>query len=705
MPEDQEAQHWFILLNGKRYGPYTLPALVKGVEKGVIRQGAGVWRPGWEQWRTAGVVPELFKPEPPPIEEFEGTEETEERAEAPATSPDESEEAQQDASEPKEAEPAATAPGADDHAATANAAAPDVTEAVSAEAVSTEAASIEAGSAGAVSTEAVSTEATTLDSTAPESAIADPDPAESEAKELDAKEPDAKAIDAKAADTKEAETGIPREVRESVRRNRFRDGPDLFGRGFARSDPVRLEPIKSDPAKPDTARPDRSKPDRVRPEVGKLDLAKLDFAETTRREGAARDPGSRDLLARAIPTELGAPDIGSRNPPLTDAALRVRVNTMLTSADLAVPRKDGADEPAAADDADENQAAEPADSVATKSLVAVERLSDVSSAARGRKADIKSDIAAEREAPKSSIAAEREGRKFPAGAPPIFHPAPEPEPEGTRRGLLPVILSVVATLIVVSVAAWAASALGIIRVEFLPTQGGRSAAALQSLPGASSAVHPHATLDGLPDIVANMPAVIALKMADPDAYGKFVKRFTAVYRDNEPDDVILTQARTALRKSIKYMLANATNESLLEVTEVNLAYMRGLAQSNAGSCVALSDESKGAVLDANLARDFPPLFEREMAVLERVIGNAGAKQASPTEAEVRPYLEAVFAGLKNKPVQMQLLGRDKLTESEYAPYCDLVIAFYEAVRGLPYGDAVKLLRNLYAAAAADPDKT
>jgi len=244
-------------------------------------------------------------------------------------------------------------------------------------------------------------------------------------------------------------------------------------------------------------------------------------------------------------------------------------------------------------------------------------------------------------------------------------------------------------------------------VEFLPGQGapGGGTAALQSLPGASSAVRSHATLDGLPDIVANMPAVIALKMADPDAYGRFIKRFTAVYRDNEADEVILTQARTALRKSIKHLLANATNESLLEVTEVNLAYMRGLSLGNAGSCVALSDESKGAVLDSNLARDFPPLFEREMVVLERVIGNAGSKQTAPTEAEVRPYLEAVFAGLKKKPVQMQLLGRDKLTEAEYAPYCDLVIAFYEGVRGLPFGDAVKLLRNLYAAAAADPDKT
>ena len=56
-------------------------------------------------------------------------------------------------------------------------------------------------------------------------------------------------------------------------------------------------------------------------------------------------------------------------------------------------------------------------------------------------------------------------------------------------------------------------------------------------------------------------------------------------------------------------------------------------------------------------------------------------------------------------MQTQLLGHDKLSEAEYAPYCDLVIAFYEGVRALPFNDAVKLLRNLYAAAATDPDKS
>jgi GYF domain 2 len=667
MPENQETQHWFVLLSGKRYGPYTLPAVVKGVEKGVIGRGAGIWRPGWDQWRAAGNVPELFAPEPPPIEEFEQKAEIEDQAEAPATLPDEPEEAPQEEPEPEEAEPAATdapAAAAEDHAAAEDPAGMDLTDAVS---------TVPAP----VSTAPVSAAHVSIP---PEPAVADPEPAAAEAIEAEAIE----------ADGKPAEIESPREVRESGRRNRFRDGPDLFGRGFARSDPVRLEPIKSETAKLDP-QPD-PKFDPARPEVGKLDLAKLGG---TRREGTRdlgpRDPGSRNLLSRAIPSELGAPDIGSRNPPLTDAALRVRLNTMLASTDLAAPPKGHDQEPEADDDpqADLREAAEPAEPA--KPPVAVERLSDVSRVARRRKPDIKPDIAAEIP-------------KFPAGVPPTYAPAPVPEPEGARRGggLRAVLLSVVATLLVVGAAAWAASALGLIRVEFLPKQG---AAALQSLPGALSAVRPHATLDGLPDIVANMPAVIALKMADPDAYGKFVKRFTALYHDNEPDDVILTQARTAVRKSIKHMLANATNESLLEVTEVNLGYMRGLAQSSPGSCVALSDESKGAALDANLARDFLPLFQREMAVLERVIANAGSKQTAPTEAEVRPYLEAVFAGLNKKPVQIQLLGRDKLTEAEYAPYCDLVIAFYEGVRMLPLNDAVKLLRNLYAAAANDPDKS
>ena len=268
-------------------------------------------------------------------------------------------------------------------------------------------------------------------------------------------------------------------------------------------------------------------------------------------------------------------------------------------------------------------------------------------------------------------------------------------------------------------AAWAAIALGIIRVEFMPAQieaqlperspppalaaAPAAPAAPQTADAAATTPPARSSADSVPDMVADMPAVAALKRVDPGAYAKFVKRFGATYKANAADDEMLTRSRTALRKSMKHLLAKASTESLLEITEVNLAYMRALQPVNPGSCVALSDESKGATLETNLARDFAPLFQREMAVLERIIANPGSADAAPSEAEVRPYLETVFGELKKQPVQIQLLGRDKLTAADYAPYCDLVIAFYEGVRALPFADAVKLLRNLYATAAAEPD--
>jgi hypothetical protein len=273
------------------------------------------------------------------------------------------------------------------------------------------------------------------------------------------------------------------------------------------------------------------------------------------------------------------------------------------------------------------------------------------------------------------------------------------------------VLSVLSVLVVLFGAAWAAISLGIMRVEFMPEQtearspekASPARAPAPQTTAVTAAAPMRSSIDGIPNIVADMPAVAALKTVDPDAYAKFVKRFVATYKANAADDVTLTQARTALRKNMKHLLAKASTESLLEITEVNLAYMRALRPGNSASCVALSDESKGASLDSNLARDFAPLFQREMAVLERIINNAASTDAAPSEADVRPYLEAVFAELKKQPVQTQLLGRDKLTAAENAPYCDLVIAFYEAVRALPFADAVKLLRNLYTTAAADTD--
>ena len=155
---------------------------------------------------------------------------------------------------------------------------------------------------------------------------------------------------------------------------------------------------------------------------------------------------------------------------------------------------------------------------------------------------------------------------------------------------------------------------------------------------------------------------------------------------------------------MKHLLAISSGDILLEITETSLAYMQGLQASNPESCVALSDESKGARLTSNLAKEQPIQFVRDMSVLERIAGTNPHTTVAPlTAEEARPYLDTVFNTLRRQPVKNELLGRDKLIASEFQPYCALVIAFYQAVLELPRDDKVNLLRYLYAVAAVNAD--
>jgi hypothetical protein len=150
---------------------------------------------------------------------------------------------------------------------------------------------------------------------------------------------------------------------------------------------------------------------------------------------------------------------------------------------------------------------------------------------------------------------------------------------------------------------------------------------------------------------------------------------------------------------VKRQLANSSADTLVEITEVYLAYMQALKTVSPESCVALSDDSKGANLTVNLAQRLPVLFGREMAVLERVASvDPGTAVAAPTADQAQQYINTVYTQLRKLPVQSELLNSNTLTESQFQPYCAVVVAFYQAVLKLPRDDKINLLRYLYAAA-------
>jgi GYF domain 2 len=224
--------------------------------------------------------------------------------------------------------------------------------------------------------------------------------------------------------------------------------------------------------------------------------------------------------------------------------------------------------------------------------------------------------------------------------------------------------------------------------------------------GSGAIQHPRSpavSAGDLPASVASLPAVMTLQRSDPAAFERFKKRF-ADLAANARGDEITPLARAALRKSVKHLLAISSGDVLLEITETYLAYMQGLQASNPESCVALSDESKGARLTSNLAKELPATFAREMSVLERIASTNPHIAIAPISAEeAQPYLGTVYNALRRQPVKGDLLGRERLDPSEFAPYCTLVIAFFQAVLDLPRDDKINLLRYIYAGAAVNAD--
>src|SRR5262245_18753885 len=53
--------NWYLARGGQQHCPYTLSLLVDAASKGIVERTDHVWRPGWDNWRLADSVPELFE--------------------------------------------------------------------------------------------------------------------------------------------------------------------------------------------------------------------------------------------------------------------------------------------------------------------------------------------------------------------------------------------------------------------------------------------------------------------------------------------------------------------------------------------------------------------------------------------------------------------------------------------------------------------
>jgi hypothetical protein len=144
----------------------------------------------------------------------------------------------------------------------------------------------------------------------------------------------------------------------------------------------------------------------------------------------------------------------------------------------------------------------------------------------------------------------------------------------------------------------------------------------------------------------------------------------------------------------------ASDAAVLENIDIVISYMDGLMDTDAESCVSLVDEPKRAKFTANLMKQFPAIFRREMALHAEVLNSAAGQDRTSiaaTEQQAGPSLVKVFNMIASKPgLKLDLLTRDKLAPSEYRDYCQVTLALFREVRQLPKHEAVPVLRYLYS---------
>jgi hypothetical protein len=232
---------------------------------------------------------------------------------------------------------------------------------------------------------------------------------------------------------------------------------------------------------------------------------------------------------------------------------------------------------------------------------------------------------------------------------------------------------------------------------------GASAAVISGVTGslrfaASSTLAAASAAEKVKDALTRIPVYATLQRLDPAAFDTITGQVAQEFQQGASEEVIFADARTALDQTVRQYTPRASEEAILDMTEVLIAYMSALQASDPESCVAINDQSTGARLRVNLLKQFPDIFDRELAVNERILTTgANSSQPIPAEPQIKPQLATIQTELTRRfDRQIGLLAKKDLAPSEYATYCQVARALLEEVRKLPPNQAADLLRYVYA---------
>jgi len=186
------------------------------------------------------------------------------------------------------------------------------------------------------------------------------------------------------------------------------------------------------------------------------------------------------------------------------------------------------------------------------------------------------------------------------------------------------------------------------------------------------------------------PALAAIEKGDPEVAGEMYRKYFASYVEGATLDEMLKAISADITKQIGKKKLLMDDETALAMGQLLIDQYRSLGLSDPQACYEYAKGIKGMVPKGELSDE---LVQRDRDVKIRILASTTPPQVMPKD-ELDQGWKAVTQELKAGPHGKNLdLFKRTATPDEYADYCAISIAYYEAILDQPAALAAALMRD------------
>jgi ATP-dependent protease ClpP protease subunit len=192
---------------------------------------------------------------------------------------------------------------------------------------------------------------------------------------------------------------------------------------------------------------------------------------------------------------------------------------------------------------------------------------------------------------------------------------------------------------------------------------------------------------------------VAIRRVDPETYKTIFERFSEGIRRGKTPMELRSDIFPLTINVFFELLPYASDDNLLTFTQSTVRQLSILNTSDPSDCYySINPEKADSRELPMLNPKYKDLFKEEEKLEAQIISQfSGRDKQIPSKKDVGASIDKVLAGLKGQfGDDLELLSADDVGSEKYRAYCQVLVSMYASVLKLPRGQAVAVLRYIFA---------